>query len=291
MGIYFILWVNSIIYFVVDVFSYENWFWKNVDWGSRLVPLFGGRRRWEAGREGSCLRSPVLGKLMTWPGCSSGPFNPNKSSLFTVACSRKCALPNPQTADCWGSKQKPSPPLTGFSVLTSKDLLVLSAWMTEAEMLLQPQKKPELALERLCLTQSPALSPFHPKQQIPPKLPNPLPTCPQPKKVTNQWLFWQIILWAAPALGWRSPGGLRPLGLHARLHTAHFTLSIKDANFPAVGASLHRGPSLRVWVFLPSMAALGAPGSCSYELMEDGSTHDWKISDTSEDPTDGQEEI
>lgn len=24
MGIYFILWVNSIIYFVVDVFSYEN---------------------------------------------------------------------------------------------------------------------------------------------------------------------------------------------------------------------------------------------------------------------------
>ena len=66
-------------------------------------------------------------------------------------------------------------------------------------------------------------------------------------------------------------------------------LSIKDSSFPAVGASLPKGPSLGVWVFLSLFkTSRGASGRCSYSLMKDGSVHDWKMPDTSEDPVDGQ---
>ncbi|KAK2504431.1 hypothetical protein MC885_016581, partial [Smutsia gigantea] len=65
-----------------------------------------------------------------------------------------------------------------------------------------------------------------------------------------------------PAGERRSPAGLRPHRIHHSLHAAYFALSIKDSTFPAFGASVHEGPSQRVWLFLPSVATLEAPGDC-----------------------------
>lgn len=61
--------------------------------------------------------------------------------------------------------------------------------------------------------------------------------------------------------GGRPPGILRPIELHAGLHAVHFMLSIKGSTFPAVGARLHIGSSLRVWECLPSMAVPGHPAA------------------------------
>lgn len=86
---------------------------------------------------------------------------------------------------------------------------------------------------------------LQPPMTVLPQPCNPLPTCPHPKKEpaigpVGKQSHPRLALQSAPTGGRRSPGGLRPFGLHARLHTAYFTLSIKDSNFPAVGASLHK---------------------------------------------------
>lgn len=76
-------------------------------------------------REGSVLPE-VPCKLMTWPGRSSGPLHPRVLAVELLL--PECDLPDPKAGDYLPRLQPEADrPLTGFSVLPSKDLLVLSA--------------------------------------------------------------------------------------------------------------------------------------------------------------------
>lgn len=54
MGIYFVLWVKPIIYFVVDIFSCGNWIWGECGQRPRPASLIWEKKEMR-GREGSVL--------------------------------------------------------------------------------------------------------------------------------------------------------------------------------------------------------------------------------------------
>lgn len=67
-------------------------------------------------------------QLTAWPGRESlRPLAPQCPRCRATASQNLTCLIQRQVTTCRGRSQKPSTPLTGFSILPSKDLLVLSA--------------------------------------------------------------------------------------------------------------------------------------------------------------------